>query len=103
MIELGSSKKHIQQQAFSALKYVQTLLQKSEGVNQLPETDILSGFLQTYLLRVLIKINNTLAESKNVTSKNTAKSIEIHLKMINGLNEIISHIGAKAHLMMSQV
>jgi hypothetical protein len=103
MIELGNSKKHVQQQALSALNYVQTLLQKSDMATQGREPDILSGFLQTYLLRVLIKINNTLSESKDSVNKNGAKGIELHLKMINGLNEIISHIGAKSHLMMSQV
>jgi methyl coenzyme M reductase subunit C len=106
MIELGNSKKHVQQQALSALQYVQTLLQKSDfTANSLTQgrEDVLSGFLQAYLLRVLIKINNTLSESKVSVSKNGAKSIELHLKMVNGLNEIISHIGTKAHLMMSQV
>jgi hypothetical protein len=105
MIELGNSKKHVQQQALSALKFVQTLLQKSDftGTTTAREPDVLSGFLQAYLLRVLIKINNTLSESKISVNKNGAKSIELHLKMIDGLNEIISHIGTKSHLMMSQV
>jgi hypothetical protein len=107
MIELGNSKKHVQQQALSALKYVQTLLQKSDfsstSSTQGREPDILSGFLQAYLLRVLIKINNTLSESKGYANKNGAKSIELHLKMVNGLNEIIGIIGTKTHLMMSQV
>ena len=68
-----------------SIKYVQELLQKDQTLSQ---------FLQTYLLRVLIKINNSIA-CHDVEEKN--------VKMIASLVLIIEYIGPDVYLMSSQV
>lgn len=68
-----------------SIKYVQELLQKDQTLSQ---------FLQTYLLRVLIKINNSIG-CHDVEERN--------VKMIASLVMIIEYIGPDVYLMSSQV
>lgn len=63
--------------------------------------DALSGFLQTYLLRVLMNVNNTFADNQSLNHRSIL--VVEHAKMIQSLTAVIGLIGQKVHLTMAQV
>ncbi|KAJ3219045.1 hypothetical protein HK099_004838 [Clydaea vesicula] len=67
-------------------------------VRQLNECEVLSDFLQTYLLRVLININKNINLNEEVQA-----DIPYQIKLLKSLNEMIKMIGRNIYTMLSQI